>query len=452
MNKESLINYSKFYLPNGIKCILYKRNEIHSVSISVQVNVGSLDENIDNNGISHLIEHLPFDGTQKFQSWNEIDRFNNSISGSGNAYTSLGHTKYYGTFPAQYLEEALIYYSEIVLHPLHKDEDIKKEKDIILDEMKRYSDQVESKVYDNIRKNRFIGENTPFSFNVIGEENVISRFNQSQIKKHYEEYYIPENIEIYIVGNFDDNQIKKYLERYFYENIKKRNFEKQKERQFIKSIPEYSDFRINALQKKDLDQYYLTLSFPALEKIGTNIYKRMGVPFIEKTLASSQYQQSILWKRLREELGLVYGISAYDHDYYTRSMFIIQCSFNPEHLETILREIYDGVNKIKMKEVSDEIFKTRQKRLFDTQLMLLDEPSSVMDWIEEEEEELELNNFALTIEEYMENIKKYKFEEVIETSNKILNWDKVNIGIVSKDEPKEVESEVLNAWQKIAKS
>lgn len=451
MKKKSLIEYTKFYLDNGLKCILYKRDEIHSINIAVKVNVGSLDEDKNSNGISHLLEHLPFDGTERFKTWSEVDAFNNSISGSGNAYTSTSSTRYYGTFPHQYLEEALIYYSQLVFHPLFKESDVNKEREIVLDEMKRSDDAVESKVYDNMRLNRYATKNTSFEYKVIGSKENVSGFKDSEIREHHEKHYTPANMEIYIVGNFDEENLKKLLSKYFDKDLGSRKFGPKLERKFFNEYPDYSDFSINALQKSDVDQYYLSLSFPSFEKLKTPVYKfEGGVPFVERTLASSQYQQSVLWKRLREELGLVYGVNAYTFDFYSRAMFVIETSFRPEHLETILKEVYHGVNNMITDQVTDEVFRARQKRLIDTQLMVLDNPESVIDWIEEQEETEELTGERVTIEDFIEIIKNYRFEDVVDISKEILDWSKLNIGIVSKDDSKAVENKVSEIWQKIA--
>jgi len=448
---KSKIEFTKFYLPNGLKCILYRRPELHSVHISVQVNVGSLDENEKNNGLSHLLEHLPFNGTRDLPSWSEVDRFNNNIAGSGNAYTSISHTKYYGIFPSQYIEQAIYYYSQLVLHPLLKDEEITKEKDIILDEMKRDEDTVESKIYDNIRLNRFEDNNTSYSYKVIGSKDTVSKFTRKELLQHYDNYYVPENMEIYIVGNFNEELTKRLLNKYFCNDVKDKDYAHKPERKFIKEYPEYSKFKIHAVQKGDLDQYYLTITFPGFGKLNKTIEDRLAVPFLEITLASPQYQHSVLWRRLREELGLVYGVNAYQYDLYQRSMFIVETSFNPEYLETILKEIYDGINKIKQNKVTDEIFKTRQKRLLDIQLMTLDNPENVLNWIEEQEEEMEYHGKYLTIEEYINIIKNYKFEDVINTSTQILDWNNVNIGIVSSHKPQDVVKEAEKVWNRIVK-
>jgi len=445
------LKYHKFILPNGLKCILYKRSEIHSVSIEVNVGVGSLDEDKVNNGISHLIEHLGFDGTEELSTYNDIDRFSNSISGSGNAYTSNSNTVYHGTYPSQYLEQALYYYSQIVFHPTHKKEFIKKEKTIVLDEMKRYEDMVSTKIHINIIENRFENSNSQFSAPIIGTKETVKSFTRDQILNFYKSNYTPKNIEILVVGNFNLQEIKRYLKIYFYDKLKNKSFGDKPQRNFIKNYPAYSSFKINAKQKLDLDQYYLTFTFPSLEFLFNKQRVRSLIDFLNDNTASGQYQQSILWKVLREELGIVYGVSAWRSGLTSRAYNTIQTSFSPEHLETVLKEIYKGLNLIKSGKISDEIFKMIKKQVVDTQLMDLDNPKRALGWIEQQELELKYHNEFFTPEQYVEMIQAYNFKEIIDMANKVFDWDKLNIGIVTKDEPKEIENKIKIIWNKITK-
>lgn len=445
------IDYTKYVLPNGLKVILYPRSEIHSVHISVDVNVGSLDETSETTGLSHLIEHLPFDGTEDFKSWEAVDEYNNKISGSSNAYTSSTHTRYYGYYPYQYLDEAFCYLAQLVLHPLHRIEDIKKEKDIVFDEMKSQKDTTAYKIYTNILNNRYVDSTTPYSFDIIGTENTLISFNKKMIKDYYDKYYVPENMEIFVVGNFEIENIKKIIEKYFHTEIKSRRFPKKPKRDFEVSYPEYSGFKVNAVQKQDLDQYYLTFTFPKLEFKKYSQKERLLVPFLSSLTASSQYQQSILWRRLREELGIVYDVSAYGYDYFNRAFLTIQTSFSPQHLETVLTEVYNGIKKIKDGNVNDSVFKSRQKRIIDTELMTYDYPSNVLNWIMDQEYENEYHGTFLTPEDFVKIIKEIKFEDIIKTANKIYDLSKLNIGIVSGDKAKWLEPKVRKIWNSLAK-
>lgn len=445
------IDYKKITLPNGLVCILYRRAEVHSVDISVDVQVGALDEFSLINGISHIVEHLPFDGTIEMPSWEKVDEFNNSISGSSNAYTSSSETSYYGHYPCQYFENALFYLSQVVFHPLHKDEDIKKEKEIITDELKTRADSVDYKIYRNIIDNRYDSNSTSYSYDVIGTEENVKRFSREEIVAHHKKYYVPENVKVFIVGNFEYDQAEKLLKKYFYDNLSGIQFNKKPEREFQKVYPEYSKFKISTVQKKDLDQYYLTFTFPRPEFKTTAQSERIKIPFLSSLTASGQYQQSILWKRLREELGIVYGVSAYGWDYFNRAFAIIETSFQPQHLEQVLTEIYTGINKIKSGDITDSVFKTRQKRIVDTELMIYDSPSNVLSWIMDQENEFEYHKEFLNPSEFIEKVKKMEFKEITEMANKVYNWENVNIGVVTQEDPAKVQPEVENLWKKITK-
>ena len=440
------IKYEKFKLDNGIKCVIYPRKEIHSVQVRVVVNVGSLDENKKTNGLSHFIEHVVHDGTRELLTWDAIDNYTNEFSGSTNAYTSIDHTQYYGVFPYQYLEQSLYYFSQIVFAPLFKESDINKERDIILDEQKRSEDEIDYLIYKNIKQSRFMDFSTPFSFDVIGEKELLKKYSRKSLINFYNKYYVPQNVEIYMVGNIDIDNAKKLLGKYFEKNLEKKHFKEKPKRNFKLHYPEYSKFKIKALQKRDISQYYLTVSFPTFEFINSTEEEREIEKFLKSITASSQFFQSILWKRLREELGIVYGIGAYTYDMNSRSVHIIQTSFDKKYINTVLQEIYKGIEDIKNNKISKGVFNARKKRIIDTHLMQLDYPDNMMNWIISYEDELETHGRALGLNEYLKFVENLKYEKVIEVANKIYNWDDVNINIVSQDEPRTVENSTIDSW------
>ncbi len=440
-------NYTKFYLKNGLKCILYPRKDLHSVSIQVKVYVGSLDEAENEKGISHFIEHLPFDGTKEMPKWEDVENFMTSISGSGNAYTSNTHTKYYGTFPSQYLDKALFYYSQLVFEPLHAQDAVEKERGIILDEMKRYDDSVDQVVYRNIIENRYENDTTQFSVDVIGIKDTVSSFKPEEIHAYHESHYYPENMTIILTGKFTEEEAKDLLEKYFgkYESQGK------KERKFLKEFPEYSGFKIHTKQKLDVDQYYLTVSFPGFDMMKSSYEERVKLNFLTASVASGEFFHSILWKRLREELGLVYGISLYNMEYVTRGVFLFDTSFNPKHLETILKEIYEAVEKVKTTNIVEEVFNTAKKKKLDTKEMRFDDPDNIIGTIGAFEGELEYTGRLVTFDDYFKAIEEVKFEDLTRFANQLFDWSKVNIGVVSKEDPTKVHDEISAVWNKIIK-
>lgn len=435
MAKESInIDYTSINLSNGIKCVLYQRKEIHSISVKVSVNVGSLDEDEDTNGLAHFIEHVTHDGTEDMQNWEEVEKFKNDCSASTNAYTSTELTQYYGKFPSQFSAKALYFFSQIVLHPLFKDEDVEKERKIIIDELKGYEDEIDYKVLRNIKENRFVDSNTSFSYEIIGTQDLLQKYTTQDLKNFWEKYYYPKNIEIYIVGNFDEIQIVKDLEKHFgsFQNTSTAMTDSYKTR-----FPAYTGFKFDVKQKLDLDKYYLTFTFPSIDFKHFPIGKRLIVDFLEDVTASSSFFQSVLWQRLRQELGIVYGVYSSSYDLYARDMFIIETSFNKEHLKTVITEIVAGIEKVLNGSITHEVFEAKRKKIVDTQLMELDRPDNVLYWIYRKEKEIEEHGKGFLISEYLDYVNNLKFSDVLDLAKEIFDWSKLNIGVVS-SQPEDV--------------
>lgn len=437
--------YTKFYLDNGIKCILYKRQEVHSIHIQVKVRVASLDEEVNNSGISHFIEHLAFDGTKNLPTWKDINDYQNNISGSCNAFTSMENTTYHGSFPSKYLKDALFYYSELVFNPLHKLEDIEKERTIIQDERKRYEDEIDYHEYKNIIDTRYLEDNTAFKRQTIGTKDTINSINKNDIDSFFTKYYVPENIEIYISGNILIDEAKKYVNQYFNKTVSKRKrvseiLKQRRSRDFVVNPPTYTSFKISNKLKKDVKQLYLDITFPSIQMIGSDIRTRYIVDFLSAITASSRYQNSILNKRLREELALVYNVSANDHDYLSRCFFNISTQFDIKYLEKVLKEVYEGLELIKSGKYGLDIFNQRKTVLEDTHLLRYDSPSNVLSWIMDQEYELEFNNKSISYSEYLNLNQSIKFEEVVDIAKRIFNWNYANINLLSEDKISDIEN------------
>lgn len=442
------IDYEKFYLDNGLKCILYKRNEIHSISIKVHVKVGALDETETENGISHFIEHLAFDGTQNLPTWQAVNKFNNDISGFTNAYTNTTSTVYYGTYPSHYYEQAIGYLAEISINPTHLEDAIEKERTIILDEKKTYDDTTEYKQYRNMIETRFDkSRKSSYFYEVIGVEDNLRRFTRDEIRSFFERYYTTNNIEIFVVGNFDSDEIKRALNKYFGEF--NRSSDVSERRYYKDNYPEYSDFTVSSVLKKDIDQIYLAFTFPGFEFTKRSFEDRVKVNFFDTLIASSTFQTSLLWSKLREELGLVYDVSAYNYGVFSRALNVIETSFSREHLRTVLYEINEAIKKLKTKKFCEDVFDARKKKKIDTQLMELDDPDNMLNWIWEYERELEVNGRAASFDEYFDFVNNLKFEDVTAITDEVLNMEKLNICATSSEPSDELNQEINEIWESV---
>ena len=162
MNKQ----YSKTLLPNGTRLILVPMEGINSVATAVMVGVGSRYETTENNGVSHFLEHMVFKGTQKFPTTDDV----NSIERAGglqNAYTDIDVTNYHNKVVSEDWHLALEINKELAVNPRLPEEWVDKERDVILEEMKRYEDEPASKVEEAYHA--LLYPNTKLGMRTIGE-------------------------------------------------------------------------------------------------------------------------------------------------------------------------------------------------------------------------------------------------------------------------------------------
>ena len=198
--RSKYYTYFKSQLENGLTVLIYPRPQVHTTYIRTSVHVGALHETQDQQGYAHFIEHLVHRATERFSSWEELDRFIIDHSGSTNAFTSFEETRYQGGFPKHYLEAGLEYFSELTLNPLLREEDIDKERSIILDEIRRAKDTIDLKIARLIRQNRFTNTETAFSNDIFGTPESVKKATKERLLAFYESHYQPSNMTILAGG------------------------------------------------------------------------------------------------------------------------------------------------------------------------------------------------------------------------------------------------------------
>ena len=201
-----------YTLQNGLTVYLLKDTTTPAVSVYIGYKVGSRNEQVGLTGISHLLEHLLFRGTNSFPE----EKFNNLLYRSGaeyNAFTSYDVTVYYETLPAKFLEDALRLESDRMVNSNLSDEAIAKEKNIVTAELDGYRNNPESVLGEEILNAHFRSHS--YRWPVIGYKNDVHSASRDDIYKYYRTYYVPNNAILSVAGNFETKDAKKLIEKYF---------------------------------------------------------------------------------------------------------------------------------------------------------------------------------------------------------------------------------------------
>lgn len=330
--------------PNGLKTIIYHSSELITSSILVLVKAGTDYENKKNNGISHFLEHLFFKGTKNFPSSKDLGLELDKIGAEYNAFTSYEYTGYYIKTLPEYFERAIYLMADLLINPIFPDEEIKKEKSVILEEIHYHKDNPLSFIFDETLKICYGDQ--PAGWSILGKEKVIQKISRADIFNYFNSHYSTSNSLVVISSRMAPAKIINFLKKHF------KNYRKNKPQKKYKFRPT-NNFQGNLLTKKDLNQAHLVFLFriPGLKKLKDEKYLVNLLTIILGHGLSSR-----LFRILREELGVTYYLRV-SVDYYTdRGYIYIQTGSSLDKIEITISKIFEELMKIKKEQIPDEEF------------------------------------------------------------------------------------------------
>ena len=199
-------------LENGIKVVSENIPFVRSISFGIWVKVGSQNEDLNINGISHFIEHMIFKGTSK-RSAKDIAEQMDEIGGQINAFTTKQMTCFYFKILDKNFDKALEIMSDMFLNSSFSDEEMEREKQVIIEEINMYEDTPEELVFELMQQEVFNGSS--LAWPILGSIENVKSFSHDKLRSYYEKNYVGKNIIISIAGNFETQSILKKIDNYF---------------------------------------------------------------------------------------------------------------------------------------------------------------------------------------------------------------------------------------------
>src|SRR5579884_2821614 len=191
-------------LRNGIRIITEQMDHVRSVSLGVWIGTGSRRETQEENGISHFIEHMVFKGTVN-RSAEDIARSIDSIGGGLDAFTAKEMVSFNTKVLDEHLPLAFDVIADLVLNPLFRDEDIEKEKGVILEELKMEVDNPEYLLHEVFSSNFW--KDHPIGRPILGTRETVKGFHREMLREYYRRIYTPSNILITAAGNLVHDEV-----------------------------------------------------------------------------------------------------------------------------------------------------------------------------------------------------------------------------------------------------
>ncbi|MBN1790319.1 MAG: insulinase family protein [Bacteroidales bacterium] len=198
-------------LKNGIR-LVHRTVDSPVAHLGLFINTGSRDEQLDEHGLAHLIEHMLFKGTTRRKAYYILSRMED-VGGELNAYTTKEETCIHGTFFRQYYNRALELISDIAFNSSFPANELKKERDIILDEINSYKDSPSELIFDEFEELLFDGN--PLARNILGSEEQLKLFTPDSMRNFMGRNYCTEQMVVSSVGNIQFEKLVKLFENHF---------------------------------------------------------------------------------------------------------------------------------------------------------------------------------------------------------------------------------------------
>lgn len=354
--------YNLYTLDNGLRIVTEKNDSVNSISVGVMVKNGSRNESEDINGISHFIEHMFFKGTNK-RNAREIAESVENLGGQINAFTSKEATCYYVKNLYTHLDLSLEILSDIMLNSKFSEEEIEKEKSVVIEEINMSTDNPED-VLDDLHAKVSYGNN-PLSYPILGTADKVRSFSRDTITNYIKKKYSPSNSVISVCGKFDDNELRSLIEKYFGSWKDDNSDVTTYEKAVIHSGASYLN--------KDIEQLHMSLG---LKGLPANHEKGYALVLLSNIFGGGA--SSVLFQKVREELGYCYTIYSYPQTYQGSGMINIYTGLGKNYSEKALEVILKEIDKFSRTNISQEVLDINKEKIKANYILGLESTSSRM--------------------------------------------------------------------------
>lgn len=403
-----------YTLKNGVRLVVNELSGIYSVSFGVFIGAGSSNEEENENGISHFIEHVTFKGTEKRSSF-DISNDAEMIGADINAYTTRNLTCYYIKSTTEHVSEAFEILSDVVLNSVYKKEELEKEKSVVLQEINMCDDTPDDLCADLLMQ-AYFGKNG-YGAPILGTPATVKSFTRDDVLNYRKKYYTADNIVVSVCGWIKAEDIYPLVEKYF------GNLSATKAT--VKPRINGENLCLSLAKNKDINQTHICLGFPAvgLKDEDVDLYNIA-------TYVLGGGMSSRLFQSVREDLGLCYSVYSFMTAYVDCGFSMVYAGVDQERVDECYDAILKETEKLRRNKITAEEFK-RSSEQMKSGLTFSEESASSQMQIHGKR--LLLLGDVLDFKERLDRINKFTINDVNGLIDRLFDKNNVAKAIVGKD-------------------
>jgi predicted Zn-dependent peptidase len=380
-------------LSNGVRVITEVMLHVRSVSVGIWVVAGSRRETPEQNGISHFIEHMLFKGTTS-RTAEDIARSVDSVGGNLDAFTAKELVGFNTKVLDEHLSLAFDVLADLVLHPLFREEDIEKEKGVILEEIKMEADSPDYLVHEIFSANFW--KDHPLGKPILGTRETVKRFDRDAIQAYYTAVYAPSNVIVTAAGNLTHEGLVALVRERF--------------ETLPPGVPATPDSvpgthaRIVLRNKKALEQVHLCLGVPSYPLP----HQQRFACYVLNTLLGGG-MSSRLFQNIRERQGLAYAVFSELNPYRDTGCLSIYAGTSIESARKVVQSVTGEFRQLKEQRVGEEELRRAKDHLKGSLMLGLESTGSRMSNLARQE--MYFGRF-FSLDELLESIESVSADDV----------------------------------------
>lgn len=334
--------HQKHVLPNGVRIVTEEIDYVRSVAIGIWVGTGSRNETEGYEGISHFIEHMLFKGTESRTAL-DLAQSLEAVGGQLNAFTTKEMTCYFAKVLDEDTNLAIDVLSDMFFNSRFDPNEINKEKNVVVEEIKMYQDTPDELIHDLF--SQYVWSNHPLGKPILGVEKTVQSLDREKIMSYLDQRYTPDQVVIAVAGKIRHEDIIRQLERFG--GFERPSLKPEGEK------PQGSVARSSV--GKETEQMHIIMGVPGLGQDDEDMY---ALNILNNVLGGGL--GSRLFQEIREQRSLAYSVYSYHSTYADTGLFAVYAGASPANTKKVINCVLTQMNILKTKGITrDELTRTK---------------------------------------------------------------------------------------------
>jgi predicted Zn-dependent peptidase len=394
-------------LSNGVRLVTESMPHVRSVSLGVWLARGSRHEAASQSGIAHFVEHMLFKGTSR-RSAEDIAQDIDSMGGHLDAFTSKEYAGYYIKVLDEHLPRAFDILSDLVLHPSFPEDELAREQQVILEEIKMVEDTPDDLVHEVFTEHYWQGH--PLGRPILGTPETVSSFDRATLFRYFSDAYVGRNFVVAAAGHLDHASLKAMVEAAF-------GGVADAGADWVDSAPGSTPPFIE--RHKDLEQSHVVVGTPGLPQAHDDRYPSYLLNIILGGSMSSR-----LFQNIREKRGLAYAVFSGLSAYRDTGLLTVYAGCAAERVPEVVDLVIEEFRTLRTTPVTDDELRRAKDHLKGSLMLSLESTSSRMTHLARQEMYFGRH---VTLDEILEGVERVAADDLMRVAHALFASQPVGV-------------------------